>query len=133
MYQQSDQTGQWPIPGPPQYGQNAYPYPQSAVKRGKRKAMDSDDAPPSKRQAIQPRDDSNQHHGLGQQVPAPPFYPVTFPLVQTYHPHTQQGLWQQTPAEESAVKRGKRKAVELDDTRVQNFVRAFYVHFSFSC
>ncbi|KAG1735657.1 hypothetical protein EDD22DRAFT_1010689 [Suillus occidentalis] len=62
----------------------------------------------------------NYHHpqGLGQQAPAPPVYPATSPWVQTYHPHTQQGLGQQLPvvaAAESAVKRGKRKAVDSDD------------------
>ncbi|KIK44972.1 hypothetical protein CY34DRAFT_105698 [Suillus luteus UH-Slu-Lm8-n1] len=104
---------------------------ERTIKHGKRKAADSDDAPPSKKQAIQLRGDNNHTQGVGQQALAPPFYPATFPLVQTYHPHTQQELWQQTPAEESAVKRGKRKAVELDDApprqaiqhRVDDFVK----------
>jgi hypothetical protein len=89
----------------------------------------------------------NQHRtqGLGQQAPAPPSYPAASPLAQTYHHHTQQGLGQQpiVAAEESAVKRGKRKAVDLDDAppskrqaiqpRIDDFVSAFYVHFSLSC
>ncbi|KAG1758891.1 hypothetical protein EDD22DRAFT_849642 [Suillus occidentalis] len=134
MYQQPGQTGQWPIPDPPQHGQNPYPYPQSAVKRGKRKSADSDDAPPSKKRAIQLRGGSDLTQGLAHQTPAPPCYPATFSLVQTYHPHTQQELGEQTPGEESAVKRGKRKAVELDDApprqaiqhRVDGFMSAFY-------
>jgi hypothetical protein len=74
---------------------------ERTIKRGKRKAADSDDAPPSKKRAIQLRGENNHTQGLAHQAPAPPFYPATFPLVETYHPHTQQGLWQQTPAEES--------------------------------
>ncbi|KIK44991.1 hypothetical protein CY34DRAFT_802069, partial [Suillus luteus UH-Slu-Lm8-n1] len=124
MYHQPDQMGQWPIPGPSQHGNHPYP------PMRKRKAVDPDDAPPSKKRAVQPRVDDIQHHaqGLGQQ--ALPFYPTTSPVAQTYYyPHTQQGLWQQPPppvvaAQESAVKRGKRKAVELDDARLfhQNII-----------
>jgi hypothetical protein len=97
---------------------------ESAVKRGKRKAVDLDDTRPLKNQAIQD--------------------PAASPFVQPYN----HGLGQLPPvvaAEESAVKRGKRKAVDLDDTRptkkqaIQppvdyfDFVSAFIVQFSLSC
>ncbi|KAG1753088.1 hypothetical protein EDD22DRAFT_972476 [Suillus occidentalis] len=63
---------------------------------------------------------ASQYHGqgLGQQAPAPPSYPSASASVPPYNQHDQEGLGQQTPVvavKESAVKRGKRKAVDLDD------------------
>ncbi|KAG2752614.1 hypothetical protein P692DRAFT_20682523, partial [Suillus brevipes Sb2] len=167
MHQQPTQTGQWPIPGPPQHGHHPYPpmpqsssvpshvrpyppdphahldnqfahadhpvygapypvhppqhwggYPPASQGVGVPLApapahLSYPSAPPSMQYFY------NQHRtqGLGQQAPAPPSYPAASPLAQTYHHHTQQGLGQQpiVAAEESAVKRGKRKAVDLDD------------------
>jgi hypothetical protein len=97
---------------------------------------------------VQPFYNQYRAQGLGQQAQALPSHPAASPLVQTYHQHTQQGLGQQPPvvaAEESAVKRGKRKAEDLDDApppkkqAIQplvdgfDFVSAFYVHLSLSC
>ncbi|KAG2758255.1 hypothetical protein P692DRAFT_201799284 [Suillus brevipes Sb2] len=113
----------YPVHPPQHWGEQplASQAEERTVKRGKRKAQDlhEHDAPPSKRQAIRPLVHGNQHHtqGLGQQAPAPPSHPAASPLAQTYHHHTQQGLGQQpvVATEESDVKRGKRKAVDVDD------------------
>jgi hypothetical protein len=103
---------------------------------------------PSALPSAQPYHNQHPAQGLGQQVPAPSFYSAASSSVQPYYQHTQQGLAQPPPvvaAEESAVKRGKRKAVDLDDTRptkkqaIQlpvdyfDYVSAFNVQFSLSC
>ncbi|KAG1764736.1 hypothetical protein EDD22DRAFT_441505 [Suillus occidentalis] len=149
MPQQPTQTGQWPIPGPPQppsvpsrvrpypvdlqthlYNQFApeahpYPvpppqhwggYPQGVGVPPAQAQRFYPSAPPS----VQPFYNQYPAQGLGPQVPVPPVYSAASPLVQPYYQHTQQGLGQPPPvvaAEESAVKRGKRKAVDVDDAR----------------
>jgi hypothetical protein len=177
MPQQPTQTGQWPIPGPPQppsvpsrvrpypvdlqthlYNQFApeahpYPvpppqhwggYPQGVGVPPAQAQRFYPSAPPS----VQPFYNQYPAQGLGPQVPVLPVYSAASPLVQPYYQHTQQGLGQPPPvvaAEESAVKRGKRKAVDVDDARPLKkqaikpfvndvgFVSAFNVQFSLSC
>ncbi|KAG2740076.1 hypothetical protein P692DRAFT_20754605 [Suillus brevipes Sb2] len=77
---------------------------ESAVKRGKRKAVDLDDTRPLKNQAIQD--------------------PAASPFVQPYN----HGLGQLPPvvaAEESAVKRGKRKAGHIESKQHHNYRAQF--------
>ncbi|KIK42202.1 hypothetical protein CY34DRAFT_157922 [Suillus luteus UH-Slu-Lm8-n1] len=131
MPQQPTQTGQWPTPGLPQH---YYHYPQMPQ-------------PPSVPSHVEPYPMDLQTHSHNQftpvahPYPVPPpqhwggypqgvgvpsaqaqrFYPSAPPSVQPlYNQYPTQGLVQPPPvaaAEESAVKRGKRKAADLDDVR----------------
>ncbi|KAG1724427.1 hypothetical protein EDD22DRAFT_465747 [Suillus occidentalis] len=99
---------------PPQHWGGYPPAPQGVGVPSAPAQLSYPYAPPS----AQPVYNYHQAQGLEQQAPAQPPHPATYPWLQNHHQHTQQGLWQQPPvvaAEESAVKRGKRKAVDSND------------------
>ncbi|KAG2049998.1 hypothetical protein BDR06DRAFT_679619 [Suillus hirtellus] len=145
MYQQPAQTGQMPVsvPGPPQLGFNPYPpmmprpllvpsrfrpYPPEVYVYCYQQYLHATGQVPGQPNPVPPPPPPPHHLGgyppafQGMGVPpaaAPPQHPSAPPLAQPSHDtHLQQGPEEQAPvadAEESAVKRGKRKAMDLDD------------------
>ncbi|KAG1764718.1 hypothetical protein EDD22DRAFT_951504 [Suillus occidentalis] len=138
MPQQPTQTGQWPILGPPQhyYPHPQTPQPQSVPSHVGPYPVDlqthshNQFAPVANPYPVPPP----QHWGgYPQGVGVPPaqaqrFYPSALPSVQPFYNeyHTRSGTASASVAfpfrciplaEESAVKCGKRKAVDLDDAR----------------
>ncbi|KAG2119932.1 uncharacterized protein F5147DRAFT_125588 [Suillus discolor] len=145
MYQQQNQMGQMPGPGPgpPQPGFHPYPpmmpqpplvpsrfrpYPPEVYVYCYQQYLHATGQVPGPPNPVPPPPPPPHHLGgyppafQGMGVPpaaAPPQYPSAPPLAQPSHDtHLEQGLEEQAPvadAEESAVKRGKRKAADLDD------------------
>ncbi|KAG2741980.1 hypothetical protein P692DRAFT_20749938 [Suillus brevipes Sb2] len=138
MHPKPTQTGQWPIPGPSQHGHYSYPQiPQPSSVPSHLSPYPPDHykypyaqfAPATHPvyRALYPFP-LPQHwggyypasQGVGVPLaPAQPSYPSAPPSVQPlYNQYPAQELEQQPPVvavKESAVKRGKRKAVDLDD------------------
>ncbi|KAG1834695.1 hypothetical protein EV424DRAFT_1639420 [Suillus variegatus] len=122
MYQQWNQMGQMPVPvpGPPQLGFNPYPpmMPQPPLVPSRFRPYPPEVYVYCYQQYLGGYPPAFQGMGVPLAA-APPQHPSAPPLAQPSHDtHSEQGLEEQAPvadSEESAVKRGKRKAVDLDD------------------
>ncbi|KAG2746979.1 hypothetical protein P692DRAFT_20696919, partial [Suillus brevipes Sb2] len=136
MPRQPAQTGQWPIPGAAQHGHypqmpqppsvpsHVGPYPPGLQTHSHNQSAPAAHPVHGAPYPVPPPQHWGGYPSASQGVGVPsaqPFYPSAPPSGQPFHnQHPAQGLAQPPPvvaAEESAVKRGKRKAVDLDDTR----------------